>query len=67
MLKYVLSLEKAVVHLDSQQLWQHLQDLCKLKPDKNSFMKDKGGHESLLLAVELLATEGSWKKVAYFI
>lgn len=67
MLGYILSLERAVVHLDSQQLWQHLQDLCKLKPDKNSIMDDEGGHESLLLAVELLATQGCWKKETYFI
>lgn len=46
---------RAAVHRNSQWLWQHAQDLCKLKPEKNSKPGGWGGYTFPPPAVQTLA------------
>lgn len=42
--------------------WQHAQNMCKLKPDKNPCMERGGGHETPSIAKQLLAIVRHWRR-----
>lgn len=48
--------------MDSQSLWQHLQALCKHKPDKIQAQKHGGDQEIQPPAEELMASDNTWER-----
>ena len=51
---------RKVVKMNAQKLWQHTQDLCKLKPDKIS--AQNGVHDIVPIDEELLVNDRGQEK-----